>query len=810
MMRVVVLSGHHRQPPDKNFWFRPCIQDLDHITNKVMEVKEKWRFKEEQPADLTPSSTSSKPHESRIDSVVGFDEVSIQLMSILTAQKPSRQVIPVVGMGGIGKTTLVRNVYENLLIVQYFDVRAWATISQEYSVKDILIQLLSCQRDSNSETVDELGERLYKSLLGRRYLIILDDMWSIEVWDKMKFFFPDKGNRSRIVITTRLSNMAMHISSLSFVMNFLDEDKSWDLFCHRVFGEDDCPPTLEEVGKKIAEQCKGLPLSIVTIGGLLRKSDRTIGYWQNVAKNINLIMKWEEKEQCLNVLSLSYSYLPPRLKPCFLYLGIFKEDHEIRVSELIKLWIAEGFIKPTEGQTLEEVAEGCLQDLVERNLVLVRRFGSMGRIRSCGIHDLVRELCLTVAEKEKLLHLMTSPTIPDKGRRFVFHRGIPSEKRRNVLQSATLARSLLCSREREREGVIMPFTFPLLRVLKDADVSSLEAAFQQVNLRYLDCLHLDRRIFDCLHHYQLPPSISLLWNLQTLIVRSASARFHAPSEMWEMPQLRHLEAYEVSLPDPPPTQQHNPLLIMRNLHTLSEVVNFRWSDEACRRIPNIKKLSIKYELWSMENSSTYYCLNNLGLLQKLETLDFHLSPGCSENWGDLMQSLTLPSSLKKLCLRYCKLDGAKLRMIGLLPFLEVLKLEATSVGYVWKPVEGEFLRLKYLKMKCCNDLLAWKAGRSHFPVLEQLVLRGTWGLDEIPSGMGEIATLGSISVEYCNYEMAFSAMKLLEEQDSLGNEELRVRVRMNNLDVERFREIVEVESYNLKNFQLVVDHVGGT
>ncbi|XP_057774782.1 putative late blight resistance protein homolog R1C-3 [Salvia miltiorrhiza] len=180
----------------------------------------------------------------------------------------------------------------------------------------------------------------------------------------------------------------------------LDEDTSWELFCKKAFQQENCPyPQLEKVGKEIARLCSGLPLSTVVIGGLLLNSTRSLQFWENVVRNIKSSPIAKEKEESLDILSLSYNHLPPHLKPCFLYMGAFKEDSEIRVSKIIKLWIAEGFVRPKGAQILEEVAEGYLKELIDRNLLSIRNHRHNGKIRSCGVHDLVRDLCLKVVSK---------------------------------------------------------------------------------------------------------------------------------------------------------------------------------------------------------------------------------------------------------------------------------------------------------------------------------------------------------------------------------------------------------------------------
>lgn len=386
------------------------------------------------------------------------------------------------------------------------------------------------------------------------------------------------------------------------------------------------------IGKEIVEQCRGLPLSIVVIGSHLRRSSRTEEYWGYIANDINSILTSGD-EQCLEILSLSYNHLPPYLKPCFLYTGVFWEDKDIDASTLTRLWVADGFIKPNRAQVLEEIAECHLQDLVDRNLILVREWNRNGKIKTCNVHDLLRELCFRVAEKEKFLCVLKSHPRPlDSERRVAIHGDFRSDYFHYevfyALKSAHLVRSMIC-----KPG-LLPFHFKLLKILTMGreDIvrpeGCLEAKFQQVNLRYLsrklnwqhDDYYMSR---DPPPFLYLPSSISLLWNLQTLIIRGRDVKIIAPFEIWEMPQLRHMEFDLISLPDPPQSHDQQDDFVLLNLQTLLKVGNFKMSDEVCKRIPNIKKLEIRYDLEVFSSSSDYF-QHNLGRLNKLESLDCHV------------------------------------------------------------------------------------------------------------------------------------------------------------------------------------------
>ncbi|KAK4427070.1 putative late blight resistance proteinR1A-10 [Sesamum alatum] len=220
------------------------------------------------------------------------------------------------------------------------------------------------------KSIEELADRLYKNLKGRRYLIVMDDIWDTKAWDDVKRFFPDDNNGSRIILTTRQSEIAIYANSNSPIhhMSLLSSNASWNLLRKTVFGQEDCPSGSKKIGWKIAHNCKGLPLAIVVIGGLLSKDNKQKD-WEQIAEGINSAVSRNVGDQFMEILSLSYNCLPHHLKACFLYMGIFPEDYEIYVSQLIKLWIAEGFIKPVTPKSFEEVADNYLKDLINRSLI---------------------------------------------------------------------------------------------------------------------------------------------------------------------------------------------------------------------------------------------------------------------------------------------------------------------------------------------------------------------------------------------------------------------------------------------------------
>ncbi|XP_073121230.1 putative late blight resistance protein homolog R1B-17 [Henckelia pumila] len=730
------------------------IEEIASMKKDVMKIKETEGNKfGQQPRKHATAGAFLRGASHSKNTMVGFHDDLIQIMDTLTENESNLHILPIVGMGGSGKTTLAKNVFDNPLIVQHFDLKAWVTISQQYSVQETLFGLLkeigvfAGEGEENTQkNAAELGLCLHRSLFDRRYLIVMDDMWSIEAWDGIKRFFPDNNNGCRVMVTTRLSNVADHFRSCTpHQLHFLDHDQSWALFCDKVFGKESCPPHLEEVGNTIVRNCRGLPLAIVAISGLLAKSSPTLEYWDYVANDTYAALNMGGDGLCLEILYLSYKHLPVHLKPCFLYMAIFPEDRPIGISRLVKLWVAEGILKPIISRSLEEVAEDNLKDLVDRNLIQVRRYGSSNKIKSCTIHDLVSDLCLREAQKEKFLCVTKFHSLN-------YHsRVIDRERRLNIQRS--------CDREDLK-------SMSLLKVLKISD----EEIVRLIKSRYVD--------FSCLMFENLLnmlESLSTLWNLQTINITGYSlSGINLPSEIWGMPQLRHLkvEDGDFYLPDPPSTNSENGggnIVVMKNLQSVYKIRNFRCTDEVLCRVPNLKRLGITYRLFPSGLGWDYFEVYNLFHLRNLVSLSLNCDKKLS------LENLQFPHSLKKLTLRKCGVCWEDLTVVGSLPHLEVLNLLDEAVkGREWNPLEGQFLELKSLQIEY-SDVVEWIADSSHFPCLEILLLGFLGDLKEIPYGIGEIPTLRLISLIECSDSANSSAKKMEEEQQNLGNYDLRVR-----------------------------------
>ncbi|KAJ3679658.1 hypothetical protein LUZ60_017669 [Juncus effusus] len=358
---------------------------------------------------------------------VGFEVDREKIINALVdSANTQKRVISIVGVGGLGKTSLSLKVYNNPKVKELFDLRIWLSISQDKHI-DVLRKLYKKVTGISQVPVEEaenyLGE-LNKSLSNKRYLIVLDDVWSEDVFHYLNVGFPEVGNGSRVIITTRILNVAPDPTGV-FELPFLNKVESLELLLKNALQTPDpltnCPKELRDVADKLANRCDGLPLAIVVLGRLLLNKPCTPAHWSIEEKNLDWFCNGEK---CVNILASSYHDLPYYLKSCFRYLACFPEDYKIRAKNITKMWIAEGFIECHGEGKFEDEAERCLEELAQRSLVQVVDRRLDGSIKSFRIHDILRDLAIHEAtENDFLLRCNKENTQTDlnKARRVVIH-----------------------------------------------------------------------------------------------------------------------------------------------------------------------------------------------------------------------------------------------------------------------------------------------------------------------------------------------------------------------------------------------------
>ncbi|XP_074333580.1 disease resistance protein RPP13-like isoform X2 [Apium graveolens] len=674
--------------------------------------------------------------------VVGFEDDFKTLMGELNSEDLSLKVISIHGMGGLGKTSLATKLY-NSSELRNFDTRAKVCVSNEYNIKDVLKRIVTsfmgAEYEQKLSTMDEyhLLQHLPELLQSRgRYLVLIDDIWDIKVWDQIKIAFPNQKNGSRIIITTRNKKVAEMADDKCFVhqLRFLTEDESWELFCKRA------KPTtqnMEKLGKEMVGKCRGLPLAIVVLSGLLLHY-MSYDYWSKVKEHIWRHLKDGGSFQIEEILSLSYNDLSPQMKDCFLYLARYPEDHVIDPDELKRLWIAEEFISEAEegeGVIMEDMAENCLNELINRNLLQVNKLRWSGQVESCRVHDLVRDLAIKKAKEHKLLVVL------DSGKHhpelIYLLEGQPRHAIYNEIGEYFGAKLEL------KEMKLVCSKFKNLKIL-DMDRVHLERIPEEigdlVHLKYLGLMGPEIYSVDPI---EIPASIGKLKKLQTLHGRRTTD-YTVPKEICELHELRHLH---IRIRGSLNIGTHQ-----TKLQTLDRIECKEWMKIDTVNLTNLHTLCI-YEEGQIEEGYNY-TLESVANLKTLQTLALWfeyiptLKPLSSCNRlksVSLLNTLKDPSELRHLpdSITDLSLIGSELREDPMPTLGSLLNLTALELGpYVYmgnKMVcsENGFPSLQILILEELKELEELEVGDGAFPSLKQFQTRKCPELKKIPVQLAE-------------------------------------------------------------------------
>ncbi|CAI9117720.1 OLC1v1019176C1 [Oldenlandia corymbosa var. corymbosa] len=678
----IEVEGHLQQ----SVWLYDLLQDIRLIDQKVQEIREiSYVGKVENLRQILSPMLSRDTREESSEMLVGLVDEEKEIIDRLTRGSLQRDAVSIVGMPGSGKTTLARKVYHNPNVTHHFYRRAWCTVSQTYTKRELLLELLGhidvLSNDISKQTDDDLMSKLRRCLLRNKYLIVMDDVWDTVAWNHLQNCFPDDSNGSRILITSRRKDIASEIkpgSNHHSIRPFSDVE-SWKLLKNKIFEGADWPEVLAEVGIEIAQQCQGLPLAVVTIAGLLKMLERNKDSWTKVFKSLSSEITSNPENRCRQILELSYKNLPAYLKACFIYLGVFHEDKDIPVTKL----------------------SFCVK---RPHFVDSRPSGSFARS----------------------LTFFASPDSEPK---------CPYDM------------SFICH------------NFKLLRILDLEAIMAISFPAEiglMIQLRYLAVSGYMKSV---------PPSISKLWRLETLVVKGLR-KVILPETVWSMKRLRHLHVNNhvvfslQGLDGGVGSSSHLEHLVSLSTPSLS-CKNGRW--RILKRFPNLRKLRCIF--WQSENSaeenSEYVRWNFLTHLESLKIICF----GGAPNSGDFL----LPQCLQKLTLiKFC-LQENHLSVIAELPNLRVLKLRGGAFeGHKWELQEEEFQELTFLELDTMN-LAEWNASYDHFPRLERLVLRNCKDLKRIPSDFAYIPTMQKVEVHWCGKSVEESA-----EEIGVETQEIRI------------------------------------
>ncbi|MQL97546.1 hypothetical protein Taro_030229 [Colocasia esculenta] len=563
--------------------------------------------------------------------VVGFEQDAKILREKLLGGNPRRVAVSIVGMGGLGKTTLATQVYNSDDVKKHFDCQGCVYISQKWEHRELLQSILEKIVNPSKEeiakmTSPDMENKLKEYLSTRKYLLVIDDIWDSAAWDAVRGALPEGKDGSRIVVTTRREEVARYVDPKGFIHKpqCLDKEKSWDLFCLRDFGsKGGCPEGLREIGEKMVSECAGLPLAITVLGGLLSRKQKTKMEWEKVLKRITYeLHEGEDGQNIQRILRLSYDALPYYLRSCFIYFGFFPEDSVIYAEELIQLWVAEGFIQERGQQTMEEVAADYLEELVDRSMIQVVKRNLTGGVKTCRVHDLLLDLSISQGEEEKFLcinvvgnHLSANNVGSAAAPRRVAVHSRGSFFKDNNPSWLGSVRSMFWYSDH-------PFNLPfpvndlkllmVLNIKTSYDIRLLKQIELLVHLRFLGLEGMSIVIH--------PSSIGMLRNLRMLRnLQTLRLSFWCslPSTILKIDTLRHIIVDEFYLKG----KNGKNVNCMANLQTLGTIKAGSWMGRCLGEFTNLRVLKIKCIL---ANHATILsgCLEKMRFLNKLE-LEFY-------------------------------------------------------------------------------------------------------------------------------------------------------------------------------------------
>ncbi|CAL4952990.1 unnamed protein product [Urochloa decumbens] len=598
---------------------RGIANQIDDLKARVKQVKDlKSSYKLDDIAGSTFDHSVVDPRLSALfveeEHLVGIDGPRDDLVNWMVegenCSTKHRRVLSIVGFGGLGKTTLAKEVVRK--IRGHFHCQAFVSISQKPNMKkimkDVIFQVLCNKKETTelarkkrefTEDIDTWDEKkfiakLRELLQDKRYLIVIDDIWSSSAWETIKYAFPENNLSSRIIATTRIVDVArsccLRGNDRIYEIEALCDLHSKRLFFKRIFGfEDCCPDMLKEVSDKILKKCGGLPLAIISISSLLANRPVVKDEWERVTRAIGSSLDKKRSLEGMNsILSLSYNDLPPNLKTCLLYLSIFPEDYVIDREILVRRWIAEGFISEERGQNKQEVAENHFYELINKSMVQPLAIGYDGKARACQVHDMMLELIISKSVEDNFISLVghgQTDLANHHGliRRLSVH--YMDQELAPVLANADLshAQSLTVTASACIKHLPSLVEFEALRVLDFQGCKSLQEYVMNGIDKLFHLKYLSLRGTDI---SKLPSGILRLYGLETLDL-SYTYINELPSEIVQLIKLQHLLAHTGFDGGVGTTKIPNGIGNMKNLRAISGFIVTESSSSAVEELGDL-------------------------------------------------------------------------------------------------------------------------------------------------------------------------------------------------------------------------------
>ncbi|XP_043691740.1 putative disease resistance protein RGA1 [Telopea speciosissima] len=569
--------------------------------------------------------------------VVGRDVDKSEIVSMLTS--PDNQgiilsVLPIVGMGGLGKTTLAKLAYKDGLVVKYFDERIWVHVSIGFDSKKILTNILESvtKRACQFSSIELIHQNLKDELGQKRFLLVLDDVWNVDCELISSLKIGARG--SKIIATTRIVEVASMIGTLAtYHLKNLSEDNCWSILKNRAFGNGGAEetPNMVAIGKEIVKKCGGVPLAAKSLGGLMRiKKDEQ--EWLSIKNSEIWDLQPMGKDGILPALKLSYDHLPSPLKQCFLYCSIFPKGAYILKNDLIQQWMVLGFLQPSiGGRPMEDIGNDYINYLLCNSFFQDAEKTTIGEIMKFKMHDLVFDLAHSLSRSDNA----TVGVAEFKNNSDVVHLRLlymdgDIKKIQEGLCMARNLRSLHLECIGTRTSIcnnvldILFKKFKHLRVLHLPNCGIKELPSSIKKLKHLRYFNLRGNPIEA-----LPESITSLYNLQTLDLLLCPVK-ELPLDMRKMVNLRQLMVYQKGgcLISQMPIE-------MGRLFCLNNLLTFVVGHKRGQRIKELQHLDLGrvLNIYNLENVRSRGEAEDANLMGKEKLVGLHLYWGSGVNWG---------------------------------------------------------------------------------------------------------------------------------------------------------------------------------
>ncbi|XP_066337193.1 putative disease resistance protein RGA4 [Miscanthus floridulus] len=459
-------------------------------------------------------------------------------------------VLPIVGMGGLGKTTLAQLIYNDPQVKEHFQLLNWVCVSDDFDVRNLAIKICDC--DPSKTTLETALNKLQEHLRGKRYLLVLDDVWNkdIDKWRKLKACLNQGGVGSAILTTTRDKEIAEFMGTVANNSSWknkyhdvaiLDIEFIHEIIETRAFGlRKTKPEELVKLVGPIAERCVGSPLAAKALGYVLCNKT-TKEEWEDILHRSRIC---DDETGVLPILKLSYNDLPTDMKQCFAFCAMYPKDYQIDVEELIQLWMANGYISDQNKVPAETTGKRIVNEMVSRSFFQYEEQRRIGYSSTTfvRIHDLMHDVALSASEKECVCiteeFCRSGDLLPGAARHILFQTSL-DKKRLNFLFDTTKEKfapiqTMMSDTFCHREDLLHHLSkYSSLRALSMAGPGAHLSIKHLCHLRYLDLSY----------NYgieALPDDISILYSLQTLKLSNCSSLKRLPEQMKHMSSLRHL------------------------------------------------------------------------------------------------------------------------------------------------------------------------------------------------------------------------------------------------------------------------------